>query len=181
MDSVSVPLKHAALVYDKPGQLSTKVVTVDTPKPGHGEVLVNITHSGVCRSDLSVMMRRWSYLGNPTQAGQVGGHEGVGKVVAFGPGTEHSGLKIGDRVGIKWMARVCGSCQACMFGRDGCCSNGRISGYEVPGTFQQYVLAPANYVTPIPDALSSEMAAPMLCGGITVYAALGKCGAQPVS
>lgn len=62
MDSVSIPLQLAVLVYDKPGRLSTKVETIDTRKPGHGDVLVNTTHSGVCRTYLSVMMRRWSYL-----------------------------------------------------------------------------------------------------------------------
>ena len=63
-------------------------------------------------------------------------------------------------------------------GADGVCFNQKISGYYTPGTFQQYVLGPANYVTPIPDALESAAAAPMLCGGVTVYAALRKCGAN---
>ena len=47
----------------------------------------------------------------PTQPGQVGGHEGVGKIVKLGAGTESSGLKIGDRVGIKWVSSACGSCR----------------------------------------------------------------------
>ena len=54
----------------------------------------------------------------PTQAGQVGGHEGVGKIVKLGPGTESAGVKVGDRVGIKWMAGICGSCEACRAGVD---------------------------------------------------------------
>ena len=54
----------------------------------------------------------------------------------------------------------------------------KISGYYTPGTFQQYVVSPANYVTPIPDGLDSAAAAPMLCAGVTVYAALRKCGAE---
>lgn len=53
-----------------------------------------------------------------------------------------------------------------------------ISGYSVPGTFQEYVLGPAHYVTPIPEGLDSAMAAPLLCGGVTVYAALRKSRAQ---
>jgi len=68
---------------------------------------------------------------------------------------------------------------SCLTGRDGCCVAGKISGFGTPGTFQQYVLAPANYVTPIPASLPSEMAAPILCGGVTVYSALKKSGAQP--
>jgi propanol-preferring alcohol dehydrogenase len=66
----------------------------------------------------------------------------------------------------------------CLGGYDAVCVAGRISGYYTPGTFQQYVLAPANYVTPIPDALSSQDAAPQLCAGVTVYSALRKSGAE---
>jgi NADPH:quinone reductase-like Zn-dependent oxidoreductase len=54
----------------------------------------------------------------------------------------------------------------------------KISGYYTPGTFQQYALAPANYVTPIPDGLDSAAAAPMLCAGVTVYSALRKANAE---
>jgi hypothetical protein len=62
------------------------------------------------RSD-SNMMIQWVLLPAPTQPGQVGGHEGVGKIVKLGPGTESSGLKIGDRVGIKWVSSACGNCR----------------------------------------------------------------------
>lgn len=125
------------------------------------------------------MTNTWSILPNPTQAGQVGGHEGVGKVVAFGPGAEGvvGNVKLGDRVGIKWIAGACGGCPACLEGHDGVCFNQKISGYYTPGTFQQYVTGPANYVTPIPDGLDSATAAPMLCGGVTVYAGMKKSGA----
>lgn len=100
---VDIPKKYKAVVYDAPGKISTKVVELDTPEPGPGEVLVNLTHSGVCHSDLGVMTNRWAGLPYPTQPGQVGGHEGIGKVVKLGPGTEQSAVKVGDRVGIKWV------------------------------------------------------------------------------
>lgn len=54
---------------------------------------------------------QWKMLPFPTQPGQVGGHEGVGKIVKLGPGAESSGLKIGDRVGIKWVYSACGNCR----------------------------------------------------------------------
>lgn len=54
---------------------------------------------------------QWSSLRYPTQPGQVGGHEGVGKVVKLGPGSENSTVKVGDRVGVKWVAGICGSCR----------------------------------------------------------------------
>ncbi|KAK0716774.1 alcohol dehydrogenase [Lasiosphaeria miniovina] len=182
----AVPSHHKAIVYDNPGQISTRIETVATPRPGVGEVLVRITHSGVCSSDHAVMTNRWASL-PPTAAGQVGGHEGVGTIAAFGPGgggdeQQHPGgtaLKLGDRVGIKWVAAVCGTCLPCLSGRDALCHAVKISGFYTPGTFQQYVIAPANYVTPIPDDVPSDLAAPLLCGGVTVYAALKKSGAQP--
>ncbi|EXJ96395.1 alcohol dehydrogenase [Capronia coronata CBS 617.96] len=179
MASVEVPARHKAIVYDNPGTVSAKIEEIDTPKPGVGEVLLNITHSGVCHSDYGVMTNAWSTLPFPTQKGQVGGHEGVGKIVALGSGTEGSGLKIGDRVGIKWVAGVCGNCIPCLDGADANCTSVKISGYYTPGTFQQYALAPANYVTPVPDSLPSDIAAPMMCGGVTVFSALSKSGAKP--
>lgn len=60
----------------------------------------------------------------------------------------------------------------------GVVQNQKISGYYYPGTFQQYAIGPANYVTPIPEGLDSAAAAPLLCAGVTVYAALRKSGAQ---
>lgn len=68
---------------------------------------------------------------------------------------------------------------ACLAGSDGVCFKQKVSGYYYPGTFQQYALGPANYVTPIPDGLSSAEAAPMLCAGVTVYAALNRSKARP--
>ncbi|KAF1831575.1 GroES-like protein [Decorospora gaudefroyi] len=175
-----LPKKYKAAIYDKPGTISTSIVSLDMPEPGAGQVLIHLTHSGVCHSDMGVMMNAWKILPFPTQAGQVGGHEGVGEVVKMGPGTEGvgGGVKIGDRVGIKWMAGICEACEACRAGFDASCFNGKISGYYTPGTFQQYVLSPANYITPIPDALPSAAAAPLLCAGVTVYAALRKTNAE---
>ncbi|KAJ5496581.1 Polyketide synthase enoylreductase [Penicillium fimorum] len=174
-----VPTKQKAVIYDQPGTVSTKVVELDVPEPGTGEVLINLTHSGVCHSDCSVMTNKWTGFPHPTQPGQVGGHEGVGKVVKLGAGTEASNLKIGDRVGIKWVSSVCGNCQPCQASADGLCFNQKISGYYTPGTFQQYALGPANYVTPIPDGLDSAAAAPLLCAGVTVYSALKRSHAKP--
>ncbi|KUI53528.1 Alcohol dehydrogenase 2 [Cytospora mali] len=164
-----LPAKYKAVIYDKPGQISTKVVELDMPEPASGDVLIKLTHSGVCHSDYGTMLSSWAHL-PPTQAGQVGGHEGVGHIVKMGPGTENSGVKVGDRVGVKWIAHICGSCP---------CFNQKVSGVlNHPGTFQNYVTSQATYVTPIPDGLPSDAAAPMLCAGITVYSALRKSNTQ---
>jgi hypothetical protein len=119
-----LPKKYKAAIYDKPGSISTKIVDLDMPEPGAGEILVNLTHSGVCHSDMGIMLNAWKTLPFPTQAGQVGGHEGVGNIVKMGPGTDSSAVKLGDRVGIKWMAGICESCEACRAGCDAQCFSG---------------------------------------------------------
>lgn len=119
------------------------------------------SYSGICHSDYGIMKNAWAALPYPTQPGQVGGHEGVGKVVKLGAGVEGGAVKLGDRVGIKWVAAICGSCQACLSGHDGVCFNQKISGYYTPGTFQQYVVSSASYVTPVPEGLDAAAAAPM--------------------
>lgn len=78
------------------------------------------------------MTNSWRSLPHPTQPGQVGGHEGVGTVVKLGPGSEAGSVKVGDRVGVKWVSSACGACPACLEGADGVCFNGQISGYFTP-------------------------------------------------
>jgi propanol-preferring alcohol dehydrogenase len=74
--SESIPKTHKACVYDNPGTLSTKVEEVETKEPGQGEVLIRLTHSGVCHSDYGVMTNSWAILPAPTPPNRVGGHEG---------------------------------------------------------------------------------------------------------
>ncbi|RYC55345.1 hypothetical protein CHU98_g10861, partial [Xylaria longipes] len=140
---VDIPKTHKACVYDKPGSCSVAVQDVPTPEPGPGEVLVKLTHSGICHSDYGIMMNSWKHLPFETQPGQVGGHEGLGHIVKLGDGSETAGFKVGDRVGIKWISSACLACPPCTEGLEGLCFKQKISGYYTPGTFQQYVLGPA--------------------------------------
>lgn len=174
----ALPSKYKAAIYDQPGKISTKVVELDIPEPAAGDVLIKLTHSGVCHSDLGIMLNKWAQLPFPTEVGQVGGHEGVGVIVKMGPGTENSDVKVGDRVGIKWLAGICGGCPPCLAGYDAACFKQKVSGYYWPGTYQQYVTSSATYVTPIPEGLASDAAAPLLCAGVTVYSALRKSNTQ---
>ncbi|OBT45160.1 hypothetical protein VE00_04311 [Pseudogymnoascus sp. WSF 3629] len=167
---------HKGALYNAPGTISTKIVDLPTPQPKMGEVLIKLTHSGVCHSDLGVMMQTWDVLPAPTSPDQVGGHEGVGEVVSLGPGATEGNIKVGDRVGVKWVASVCNRCDACLESADGVCYGRTISGYGTPGTFQQYVVGPIDYVTPIPEGLDSAAAAPMLCAGVTMFAAVRQSG-----
>ncbi|KIK24440.1 hypothetical protein PISMIDRAFT_67976, partial [Pisolithus microcarpus 441] len=102
----------------------------------------------------------------------IGGHEGVGTIVAIGTHTENSPVQVGQRVGIKWLAYSCLNCEQCRTGLEQCCPQARNSGLTVDGTFAQYVVSWVQHVTPIPESLDSQAAASVLCAGLTVYRAL---------
>lgn len=81
---------------------------------------------------------------------------------------------VGKRVGIKWLYSACGECIACKRGFPNNCPKQQNTGKHVPGTLQQYMVADARYVSIISDGVSSEVAAPLLCAGLTMSGALGK-------
>ncbi|UKZ74711.1 hypothetical protein TrVFT333_002381 [Trichoderma virens FT-333] len=125
------------------------------------EVLIKITHSGLCSSDLAYV-----------QYGCVLGHEGVGIVEQVG--SEVTKLKVGDRVGGGYLRSSCGSCNYCISGQDILCYNRNIFGEGDfnNGTLGHHFIAEEGYVYPIPEGMSSEEAAPLQCAGSTVYSAL---------
>ncbi|KAF7518966.1 hypothetical protein PCG10_010467 [Penicillium crustosum] len=95
MTILASPKTHMAMVYDQPGKVSIKRISIETPEPGAGQVLVRLTHTGVCHSDHGLMTNAWARYPRPTLAGQIGGHEGVGYVVRLGTGLEGSSIMLG--------------------------------------------------------------------------------------
>ncbi|KDQ58742.1 hypothetical protein JAAARDRAFT_128961 [Jaapia argillacea MUCL 33604] len=134
-----------------------------------GECLVKIEYTGVCHTDLHAAQGDWPI---PPMTPLIGGHEGVGHIVAIGAHTSSSPVKIGDRVGIKWLADSCLQCEQCRKGLEQCCSGAKLSGYTVDGTFSQYVVSFVNHVSLIPEGLPSADAASILCAGVTTYRAI---------
>jgi propanol-preferring alcohol dehydrogenase len=118
----------------------------------------------VSRPDLHVIKGDWPLH---CKLPCIGGHEGAGYIVAIGDNTQ-TDLRIGSRVGIKWLAYSCGACELCRKGLESSCEKAECSGFSVDGTFQQYCVSYAAHVTPIPDSLSLKMAAPIMCAGVTV-------------
>lgn len=98
------------------------------------------------------------------------GHEGVGTVVKCGPNVSSS--LMGERVGVKWLYRSCTECSVCQRGFPQNCAKQLNTSRHVPGTLQQYVVADARFVSKIPDGVSDEIAAPLLCAGLTMAGAL---------
>ncbi|KAI0308558.1 chaperonin 10-like protein, partial [Amylostereum chailletii] len=151
--STSIPrTQRAAVITDfkKPIEIQTDYPVIDPAALKTGYCLVRLTVSGVCHSDLHIKAGEWPTMGLPL----VGGHEGVGTIVAMGTGTpESEQVKFGSKVGIKWTADACGRCETCRGGYDPVCAHAKNSGQTVHGTFSEYVVAAVNHVVPIPDGL----------------------------
>ena len=147
---------------------------VAIPKINPGQILVKVAASGVCHTDLHAVAGDW-----PVKATLplIPGHEGVGTVVEVGEGVKN--IKEGDRVGVPWLYSACGHCEHCMTGWETLCDTQSNTGYSVQGGFAEYVVADPNYVGHIPDNLSFEDAAPILCAGVTVYKGLKETEVKP--
>ncbi|KAL1744575.1 chaperonin 10-like protein [Schizophyllum fasciatum] len=160
----------AAVVPQSGAAIEIKDVRIKRPEElAPGECLLKMVCTGVCHTDLHAALGDWPI---PPKTPLIGGHEGVGTVVAIGANTSNSPVKIGDRVGVKWLANSCLNCEQCRNGREQNCYNAELSGYTVDGTFSEYVVSFVNHVTPIPDGFDSYAAASILCAGVTVYRAI---------
>ena len=137
--------------------------SVKIPNLGPHDILVRITHSGVCHTDIV-----FCQMGAPIALG----HEGVGIVEAVGSLVTQ--FKIGDRAGGGFHRDACGHCKYCLSGKDIYCDNRVIFGEGDfnNGTFGSYYIGKETFLHKIPHGLASEHAAPLQCAGATVYAAL---------
>ncbi len=148
---------------------------------GPNDVLIEITHAGICHSDIHTVNGDWG----PQPFPVVPGHEIVGVVAEVGPAvTRH---QVGDRVGVGCMVNSCGECANCLRGDEQYCLDGMVPTYAgtdrdgttTQGGYSTHVVVDADYVLRVPDGIDSAAAAPLLCAGITTYAPLRRWGAGP--
>lgn len=132
------------------------------------DVEIQVSHCGLCSSDLHLIDGNW---GDASVYPQVCGHEVVGHISAVGENV--SGLRLGLRVGVGWYRSACLACEFCLRGEEqhcpsllATCTHGELGGLA------DYMYCDSRFVFPIPDELSSEHAAPLLCAGVTVHTAL---------
>jgi propanol-preferring alcohol dehydrogenase len=118
----------------------------------------------------------WARLKKATKLPLIPGHEVTGVVERLGEGVAQ--IALGARVGVPWLHSSCGTCEYCTSGRETLCSEQAITGVTVDGGFAEYVKAQASHVAAIPDSVSDEEAAPLLCAGLTVYKALKSAGVE---
>jgi len=156
----------------KPGA-DFELVEREIPKPGPGEVRIKIQACGVCHSDVFTKEGSWPGIQYP----RVPGHEVVGTIDELGAGV--SGWKQEQRIGVGWHGGHDGTCLACQRGDFRNCRNLKVPGISYDGGYEQYMVAPVEALTAMPESLSDVEAAPLLCAGITTYNALRHSGAMP--
>jgi len=139
---------------------------VPMPEPGGGQVRVHVHACGVCRTDLHVIEGELP----PKKSPLIPGHQVVGVVEKLGEGSKRFAL--GTRVGIAWLHKTDGTCEYCRSGTENLCDNPLFTGYSVDGGYAQYIVAPQDFVYPIPDNFPDQQAAPLLCAGIVGFRSL---------
>jgi alcohol/geraniol dehydrogenase (NADP+) len=137
---------------------------------GPNDVEIRVTHCGICYSDVHLIQNDWGVTSFPL----VPGHEIVGIVSALGEAVTH--LKCGNRVGVGWQRSSCLVCEKCMSGNENYCPQDQATCLGNYGGFADMIRCDSRFVFALPDALSSECAAPLMCAGITVYAPLREYG-----
>jgi alcohol dehydrogenase, propanol-preferring len=164
-----------AWVVGAPGPVDTgplRRVDREEPVPGPGQVRVDVSCCGVCRTDLHLAEGDLP----PRRASVTPGHEVVGRVSARGPGADR--FAVGERVGVPWLGATDGSCRFCRRGEENLCTAPVFTGWDVDGGYADACLVDEAFAYPLPDGLDDEQAAPLLCAGIIGYRAL-RCADVP--
>jgi propanol-preferring alcohol dehydrogenase len=154
-----------AMVLEAPGR-ALALRELAEPEPGPDEILLEVAACGVCRTDLHVLRGELAEPRLPL----VLGHQIVGRVVRAG--SRVSRFAPGDRVGVPWLGRSCGACDACRAGRENLCDGALYTGYQLPGGMAERCVAAADYCFAIPASYGDLEAAPLLCAGLIGWRAL---------
>jgi propanol-preferring alcohol dehydrogenase len=158
-----------AMLLEFPGPVASsplKLVDLPPPVPGPGQIVIQVSHCAVCHTDLHTVEGELPLERLPV----IPGHQVVGQVVDQGPGVLN--FQPGDRVGLAWLFKTCGTCRFCLGGQENLCESAEFTGLHRDGGFAEQVVADADYVYPLPEDFPGESAAPLLCAGIIGYRAL---------
>jgi D-arabinose 1-dehydrogenase-like Zn-dependent alcohol dehydrogenase len=159
-----------AVVISEPGA-DFELVEREIPEPGPEDALVRVHACGVCHSDS--IAKDGLYPGAPYPL--IPGHEIAGEIVALGDRVRHR--TVGQRVGVGWFGGNCGQCEWCRRGSFLDCEKTVIPGITADGGYAEYVVVHGTALASMPNELSPEEAAPLLCAGITTFNALRTAGA----
>lgn len=131
---------------------------VETPRPGHGEVLVRVRASGVCFHDILI---REGVMRRGIRFPRILGHEPAGEVAELGPGVR--GLRVGDRVAATQRRSVCGQCRFCRTGQETHCPEQLCLGHEVDGSYAEYTIVAEDNMVKLPPSVSFAEGAILSC------------------
>lgn len=148
------------------------LVEIPTPEPGPDEVRIRVRACGICHSDMFTVAGAWPGIAYP----RAPGHEIAGVIDAVGSAV--TTWQAGARVGVGWHGGQDGTCPSCLRGDFITCRTLRTPGLSYDGGYAEYMIAPANVLAAIPEALSFEEAAPLMCAGVTTFNALRHSGAR---
>jgi alcohol dehydrogenase, propanol-preferring len=143
-----------------------QLTDAERPKVKEHDVLVRVDACALCRTDLHVID---GDLPSPKYP-LVLGHEIVGTIEQTGKHVDQ--LRVGDRVGIPWLASACLQCDYCKNGKENLCDEAKFTGYTVDGGFTEYTIADSRFCFRIPDNYDSVHAAPLLCAGLIGWRSL---------
>jgi propanol-preferring alcohol dehydrogenase len=129
-------------------------------------VLLRVRVCGVCRTDLHLAEGDLA----PRRPGVIPGHEVVGEVIMSGAGATR--FSPGERVGVAWLGRTCGSCRFCLRGAENLCLFPVFTGWDRDGGYAELITVAEDFAYRLPASFSDEEAAPLLCAGIIGYRAL---------
>ena len=158
-----------AMVLHAPGQ-ALRLETRPLPEPGPGELRLRVEACAVCRTDLHVVDGELPLPQLPL----VPGHEIVGVVEAVGPGVDTG--RLGERLGVPWLAHTCGHCVFCRLGRENLCDEALFTGQGRDGGFASHVIAEAAFCLPLDLPMDAQHLAPLLCAGLIGWRALCMAG-----
>ena len=169
---VVIPKMHAQVLHRcKPVTERPLILSeLDRPVADSGHTLIKVSACGICRTDLHVVEGELD--SNRYVFPVIPGHQVVGTIESA---PSESSLQPGQRVGVPWLNATCGDCQYCLSGRENLCEEPEFTGWTRNGGFAEYVTAPADFVYPLPAALSDTDVAPLLCAGIIGYRCLRQC------
>jgi alcohol/geraniol dehydrogenase (NADP+) len=140
--------------------------TFDFGALGANEIEINVSHCGICHSDIHLIDNDWGLSSYPLTPG----HEAVGEVAAVGSAVKS--LKGGDRVGVGWLAGSCMACESCLEGHENTCAGWQPTCVGRAGGFADKLRVDHRFAFEIPNEVSSEEAGPLMCGGATVFTPL---------
>jgi alcohol dehydrogenase len=154
---------------------SFEIVEREIPEPDSGMVRIKVQACGVCHSDQVTKDGLFPGIQYP----RVPGHEVIGLIDAVGANVPPR-WTVGERVGVGWNGGYCGYCDSCRRGNFFACETStQVTGVTRDGGYAEYMVAPFSALAAVPQELSSEDAAPLMCAGVTTFNCLRNSGARP--